>query len=361
MRAFMDAKTFSDALGKVSKALKKSTVPVLEGVLVRFENGYCTLTGTDFTTWLTVKFPARGEAFAFVFQKPLAVVKACRYFEGEMALEICEDQLKYPNVTLACGRRTGTFDAFPEKDYPELPKQGETIPFTANANALLKRIERVKYAVRETKGFSYRADQTCVQFCGNDVFCLDGCRAACDKDAALTFPKPFLAWGDSLSHLKLMGSRDATVLVGEKHIWFCSDAVTLCCQKEGVNTFRLEDAVPTSFQEEFYVSPKAFLRELDYLEGFQPKCKSAVRFCGGRMTLRDIPERCFTTAEIEGVSEIAFGFDLRFMRDALKQFGGEKRVKIKISGANTPIIVEAEGRGDFAMVLPVRLYETKAA
>lgn len=49
------------------------------------------------------------------------------------------------------------------------------------------------------------------------------------------------------------------------------------------------------------------------------------------------------------------------MLDALKQFRKEPEVQIKLSGVYTPIVVDAEGRGDFALVLPVRLREEKAA
>ena len=227
---------------------------------------------------------------------------------------------------------------------------------------MLKRIERVKYAVREPQSDSYRADQTCVQFSGNDVFCLDGYRAACDMDPALTFPRPFMTWGKSLSCLKLMGSADVTVHIGIHDIWLVSDTVTICCLNEGVNTFRLMDAVPRRFLEEFYVSPREFLRELDYLEGFQPKKhRYTVRLHGGRLDLDKAESKCSTSVKIEGESVIVVGFDQRFMKDALNQFKDEPRVRMKLSGGISPIILEAEGRNDFAIVLPVRLHDRMAA
>ena len=58
--------------------------------------------------------------------------------------------------------------------------------------------------------------------------------------------------------------------------------------------------------------------------------------------------------EIEGESELAVGFDQRYMKDALTQFKGEPRVRVKLTSGGGPIIIEAEGRNDFAMVLPVR-------
>lgn len=361
MRAIVDAEAFSEALNSVSKLLPKSTLPILECVLIRFEKGRCALTASNLDTWLTLELPAQGDDFSLALRKPLTAVKACRYFEGKLTLELLEDDPKYPEAVFACGLRSGRFDAYPAEEYPAVPNQEAMVSFTANAAVLLKRIERVKYAVREPQGYSYRADQTCVQFSRTDVFCVDGCRAACDTDPALTFPRPFMTWGKSLACLKLMGDTDVTVYVGVHHIWLVSDAVTICCPNEGVDTFRLMDAVPKRFIEEFHVSPRDFLRELDYLDGFQPKSKSPVRFCGGKMALKNVEDRCSTAVKIEGENATPFGFDPRFMRDALRQFGGEKRVKVKLSGEIGPIILEAEGRNDFAMVLPVKLHETRAA
>lgn len=203
MRAMVDAKAFSEALNHVSKVIRKSSIPVLEGVLIRFENGRCTLTGTDFTTWLTVSLPSQGDDFSFVLHKPSAAVKACQYFNDELAIETHETRSESPKAVFSCGRRSGEFDILPAKAYPERPEQKEGVSFTADAAVLLKRIDRVKYAVRKPAGSSYRADQTYVQFSGNDVSCVDGWRAACDTAPALRFPKPFLTWGDSLSFLKL--------------------------------------------------------------------------------------------------------------------------------------------------------------
>ena len=188
MRATVDAKAFSEALNHVGRVPRQSTIPVLAGVLVRFENGRCSITGTDFTTWLTITRPAVGDDFTFLLDNPSDASKACRFFDGKLTLELHGKNPKYPSVTLSCGHRSGTFNAFPEEDYPEQPKLEAGASFTASAAALLKRIERVKYAVRVPEGSSDSPQRTCVQFSGNDVFCLDGYRAACDTDSALSFP-----------------------------------------------------------------------------------------------------------------------------------------------------------------------------
>ena len=53
-----------------------------------------------------------------------------------------------------------------------------------------------------------------------------------------------------------------------------------------------------------------------------------------------------------------FGFSLDYMTDAMEQFKKEPSVAMKVStGSLGPIIIEAQGRGDRALVMPVRLGE----
>ncbi len=314
MRAIVDAKAFSTALSQVEKVLQKSSIPALEGILVHFSGDSCSLTGTDLTTWLRKKLPARGDDFSFVIRKPGIALKACRYFDGELTLELVDGRAMHPKMVLSCGRRSGEFDTLPAKEHPGLPNQGEGVSFQANAASLLKRVERVKYAVRVPRDYSFRADQTCVQFCGNDVFCLDRWRMACDTDTSISVPRPFMTWGKSLAYLKLMGNSEAQVRVDERSIWFSTDTVVLCCRNEGAATFPLAAAVPKTFQEEFYVNTAQFARELAYLKGFiQPKQQRYVRFCGGEMMASDGSNRCATSVQIDGHSELTVGFSLHFM------------------------------------------------
>ena len=50
MKSTVDAKAFSAALDKVSKVLRKSDVPIIEQIYVRFEGDRCICTATDLIT-----------------------------------------------------------------------------------------------------------------------------------------------------------------------------------------------------------------------------------------------------------------------------------------------------------------------
>ena len=64
---------------------------------------------------------------------------------------------------------------------------------------------------------------------------------------------------------------------------------------------------------------------------------------------------------MDGRSEMEIGLNLHHMTDALRQFKGESQVRMKLTTSISPILLEAEGRNDYALVLPVQLKHVPAA
>ncbi len=365
MKASVDAKTFSAALDKASAVLKRAMVPVLETVSLRFGDGKCVMTATDLSTWLSVEIPAQGDAFECAFLRNKEAAKACRFFEGQLSVEITDSEdgrHKQRQIILSCGSRTAEFEGLPPDEDLFVPPTDEVkASFSVDAAALLKRVDRVKYAAIKCANPS-RPEFACVQFEKNVVLALDGLRAAYDIDPSLTFPRPFLVTADALTHLKLFGGSPVQAHIGVRFTQFVGEGISLCCSNEGVEAFQLDKAIPKEFRDEIYVRPKEFLRELDYLKSLlHSKEKPFIRFRGGELSLDAVSRQGQTSVPIEGKSTIEFGFDLNFMAEALKRFEGEAQVKIKVAGQSSPLILEAEGRNDHALVLPVRLRQDRAA
>lgn len=355
--AVVDAKTFSNALEQTSKVLRKMSIPILSEVSVRFSGGACTLTGTDMETWLISNVPADGDDFSFVFRRTKEVERASRLFEGELSLELCgagEGKERVLTLCMRCGDRAVEFEVMDAEDYPECAPFEAGDSFTVNAADLLRRIGRVGYAARRPN-LNDRQDLCSIQFSGNHVLALDGLRLACDTDQSLRFPKPFMAYGESLAHLKLFGEKEVRVELGTHRGRITDGTSTVDFRLTGVNVYPVESSVPKG-GEEFYVSPKKFLCELKYLKEFTANShKPYIRFSNGELFMPTVTGKCRTSVEISGQSEITFAFDLHKMTDALRQFQTEPAVKLKVHSATMPFIIEADGRSDFALVCPVRL------
>ncbi len=359
-RAILDAKTFSEGLDMVSHVLKKSVIPQLSEVMVSIHNGRCTLTATDMETWLLHEVPADGDDLSFVFRRTKDVAKACRLFDGTLELELNdsgEGSKRQLSLQMRCGNRAGEFDALDPDGYPAYASFDVEDTFTMNAKALMDRIGRVEYAASKPCT-NARPTSVSVQLSGNHVYALDGRHMSCDTDMDFSFPVAFMANAGSLAHLKLFGDREIQIELGERRGRFTDHTTTLDFRLNGKEFFNVDAAIPQGSKEEFYVSPKEFLRELKYLKEFTvgERCPY-VRFFGGEMVMPLNNGKYRTSVVITGSNEIMFAFDLSLMLDALQQFKDESQVKLKVTSAVSPFILEAEGRNDFALVCPTKLSE----
>lgn len=356
MRASVDAKAFSDALSKTALVLRKLAIPVLSETTVRFSNGRCILTATDVSTWITVELPADGDDFSFTFSQTKKVVRVCRGFEGRLTLEWMEnivDKDKCGLVRLSCGSRTGEFDAYSVDISPNPPKVDSDVSFQANAAHLLERITKVAYATIKPEQCE-RERSACVEFSGSQVFALDGYRAAWDNGES-DFPQPFLVHAAPLRCLKAFGNCQVDLRLSKSRLSVTDGTMTIIFHTVDSKPFHLERALPKKYLEEFSVSPKEFLAELRYLKDIIPKTRTPYVYLRRNELLMPVNGKIYGTAiTISRTGDTTVGLNLHYLHDALMQFRTEKRVTVKISGLHSPIVIEAEGRSDCAMVLPVR-------
>ena len=362
-KAVVDAGAFSDALAQVSKVRMKASAslpPLLSEVMVRFSGGRCILTATDFHTWLIKECPAQGDDFSFVFQRTKDLVKASHYFRGDMTVELHdtgETQDRRLELCICCGGRTGQFEAYASDDYPTYTAPEAEVTYSINAAKLLKRVERVCYAAPKPDANTRPSTQG-VQFVGHHVFALDGQRLACDTDSDFEFPKPFMANGASLSHLKLFGDQEVKITHWKSRIQITDESTILDLHMPCSDFYHLASAIPKTANESFMVSPSDFLRELKYLKQFVSKERHPyVRFSGSELVMPAAAGKYRTNVAVTGEHSITFAFDLHKMIDAMLQFKDEPAVQVKVNSPVAPIVISAERRSDFALICPVRLTE----
>lgn len=356
MRATVDTGAFLTALKKVRQILRKSSFPVLEGVHIRFENGRCVLTGTNMDTWIMAGLPTNGNDFSFVLSHTDAVEEICRYFAGDLTLEVVEagdEKHRRLVAALSCGARVAEFDAYLSEDYPDTPSVNGEASFSVNAAKLLERVEKVSYAAQKPSQET-PAIKSCVQFTGNRVYALDGARAAWD-DGTEAVPQPFLLLAESLRYLRVFGNTQVKFTFSTPRLSVTDGSTTIIYRMVESQPYNLERAIPQKYTETFSVCPQAFLSELRYLKAAASKTRTPYVYLRGKELLMPVSGRKFKTVlNIERSGSTEIEFNLNYMADALKPFAKQKYVTVKISGPHTPIVIEAEGRSDHAMVLPLR-------
>ena len=357
MRSSVDAAAFYKAMTALMEVTSKSSIEVLREIKVEFTADHCTLSATNFNTWLSVTIPASGDDFAFVFWNSAGVQKVCRYFTGQLELEL-SGQRKSQIITMRCGDKGGKFPVYEAEECPTWPEFRVRQTYAANAAKILACVKQVKYAVdlRNTRPVYHG-----VLFQGRHIWSVEGHRAACCDDGGLDVEKPFLVGVPALDQLKAFGDADMQINVADNWVLFQNEHVRLLAKRiQNVTPITYESVVPQKWNEEFCFHRKDFVQALKYLLACIGKTdKPYVRFENGLLTLRARDCLYKAAVSISAESSIIFGFDARFMLDALTQFEKQELVTMRLTSPLGAISLVADSSS--AIVLPVRLREEQIA
>ena len=357
MRSSVDAAAFYKAMTALIDIPAKSPVKVLQEIKVEFTADHCTLSATDFGTWLSVTIPASGDDFAFVFWNSAGVQKVCRYFTGQLELEL-SGQRKSQIITMRCGDKGGKFPVYEAEECPTWPEFEAKQSYTANAANILKCVKQVKYAVDLR---STRPEYQGVLFQSKHIWAVEGHRAGCCDDGGLDVEPSFVVGVPELEQLKAFGNADIQISVADNWVLFQNEHVRLLAKRIlNVTPMTYESVVPQKWNEEFCFHRKDFVQALKYLLACMEKNeKPYVRFHNGNLSLHANGCLCKAEVPISTESSIVIGFDARFMLDALTQFEKQETVTMRLTGSLGAILLIAGNSS--AIVLPIRLREEQKA
>lgn len=357
MRSSVDAAAFYKAMTALMDVPAKSPVKVLQEIKVKFTAERCTLSATNFNTWLSVTIPASGDSFDFVFQNSASIQKVCRHYDGTLELELFR-RGDEPFLTMRSGSKGGEFPVYDTLDCPAWPEFEAEQTYTANAAKILACVKQVKYAVDLR---STRPEYQGVLFQNKHIWAVEGHRAACCDDGGLSIEKPFTVAVPALEHLKVFGNTDIQIDVNERCVTFRNEWIRLTAHcVSNASLLSYEEIIPQNWKEEVRFHQKDFVQALKYLRACAGKSSKAyVRFDSGILTLRTA-ECCYkAVVPIDPESSIIFGFDIRYMLDALTQFEKQDLVTMRLTSPLGAISLIASNSS--AIVLPVRLKEEQKA
>ena len=357
MRSSVDATAFYKAMTALMEVTSKSSIEVLREIKAEFTGDQCVLSATDLDTWMSVTITAVGDSFDFVFRNSANIQKVCRHYDGALELEL-QQRGDESFLTMRSSGKGGEFPVYDTKDCPAWPEFRVRQTYTANAAKILACVKQVKYAVdpRNT-----RPEYHGVLFQGRHIWSVEGHRAACCDDGGLSIEKPFTVAVPALEQLKVFGAADIQISVADNWVLFQNEHVRLLAKRIlNVTPITYESVVPQKWNEEFCFHRKDFVQALKYLLACVGKAdKPYVRFDNGALTLRT--KECLYKAavSISAESNIIFGFDARFMLDALTQFEKQDMVTMRLTSPLGAILLVAGNSS--AIVLPVRLKEEQKA
>ena len=357
MRSSVDAAAFYKAMTALLDIPAKSSIRALREIKVTFDANQCVLSATDLNTWMSVTLPASGDSFDFVFRNSASIQKVCRHFDGTLELEL-QQRGDESFLSMRSGSKGGEFPVYDTKDCPVWPEFEVKQTYTANAAKILSCVKQVKYAVNPRGS---RLEYQGVLFQNKHIWAVEGHRAGCCDDGGLDVEPSFVVGVPELEQLKAFGSTEIQIDVAEDWVLFRNEHVRLLAKRiPNDQPLTYERVVPQNWNEEFSFHRKDFVQALKYLLACVGKAdKPYVRFENGLLTLRAKDCLYKAAVSISAESSIIFGFDARFMLDALTQFEKQDLVTMRLTSPLGAILLIAGNSS--AIVLPVRLKEEQKA
>ncbi|MEG1994198.1 MAG: DNA polymerase III subunit beta [Oscillospiraceae bacterium] len=353
-----------NAVSNVLRAVStKSTIPALEGILLKAQNDTLNLIGYDLELGIQTQIPAN-------IQKEGEIVISAKIF-FDMIRRISNDEISIKCdekglIQIRGGVTEYTILGTPATEYPELPQITESTDIEINQITLRSQIEQVLFAIATTDS---KPVHTGALFDIKDnsltLVSVDGYRLAMRKEPIETAENlSFIVPGKTLSEVsKLLNDQEKNVIIKltKKHILFSVDNYVVVSRLLEGDFLDYNSAIPKETTTTVIVSTKEFIDSIErtsLLISDRLRSPLKIDFLENMIKLS-----CNTnlgkaydefSCEIDG-SSVEMGFNNKYILDALRACDCDK-VMLKINGALSPMkVVPTEGESFLFLVLPVRL------
>lgn len=354
----------NEAVTNVQRAVStKSTIPALEGILIKAIGNIITLCGYDLEIGITTTLDADvRENGSVVLSARLFSDIIRRMPEDTITIETDEKLIVY----ISSGKVDYKIIGISDEEYPELPSVNGSDNLTINGDTLRSMIRQTIYAVSEKdikpahKGSLFEIGNGNIK-----IISVDGYRLAIRTERIdYNDEKSFIVPGKSLSEVtKLITdeTEDVQITVGDRHIVFQIDNYSIITRLIEGEFMNYKAALPKTHSTEMKVNTRQFINSIERMSLLlTEKLKSPIR-CKIEDGL--IKTSCNTSlgqaydefpADING-EDIEIGFDNKYLLDALRNSETDE-VKMQLSSPLSPIVLmPSEGDSFLFLVLPVRL------
>ena len=381
-----DRQQLVEAVSNVQRAVSsKSSVPALEGILLKAEREEMTLCGFDLELGMTTRLPARIEESGSVILGARLFSDIIRRLPGDLVKLTVDEK----NVTtIESGASEFSIAGMGAEEYPELPSVSGAGEFSVQNDLLKGMIRQTIFAVADSDAKPIHTG-TLFELSGGRLrlVSVDGYRLAIREEILTSSGKPsavprlrlmrgkdapagsseemsFVVPGKTLTEvMKLLPEDDGTVgiQVGRRHILFTIGSYTVISRLLEGEFLDYRSAIPSACQTEVKVNTREFINSVERVSLLiTDRLKSPVRCVFGEDSIH---LSCSTaigrandqfSASIQGAG-LEMGFNNRYLLDALRNTEGDE-VRIQLNGPLSPMkIMPPEGDSYLFLVLPVRL------
>lgn len=353
-----------EAVSNVQRTVStKSSIPALEGILLRAAGTQLTLCGYDLELGMTTSIEAS-------CTEEGAVVLSARLF-GDIVRRLPGDTVQIAvddkNITsIESGASEFSIVGIPADEYPDLPSISDQSSVTLSQPLLKSMIRQTIFAVAESDAKPIHTG-TLFEIGGGKIrlISVDGYRLAIREENAVCEEElSFVVPGKTLGEVSKLLHEDDSMLelrVGRRHIQFLIGDYCVTSRLLEGEFLDYRAALPKDKKTEVTVSTRTLIDSVERVSLLiTDRLKSPVRCVFNEDTVKLL---CSTTmgrandqieAKITG-DPLEIGFNNKYLLDALRAAECDE-VRLELGGPISPMLVlPKEGDSFSFLVLPVRL------
>ena len=364
MKIICDAALLNEACQNVQRAVSgKTTIPAIEGILLKALGSELMLTGYDLEMGITTAIPCQVKEQGAIILNAKLLCDIVRKIPGEtVAIESDERML----TTIQGGEASYSLIGIDGNEFPELPTVSGGYPVVVNQGLLKNMIRQTIFsvAVKDSKivhtGVKFEISANLFR-----LVAVDGSRLAMRTETVdytgeeLSFIVPAKTLNEVT---KLLSEEEETVAlaVGKRHIIFEIGNYTIISRLLDGDFLNYKNAIPTTFTTTAYINVDEMISSIDRASLIiTDKFISPVRFIFDENLVRLSSVTALGTAsdsfpcQLEG-QKVEIGFNNRLLTEALRACDTDE-VKIELNGGFAPIVIlPKEGESFLFLILPMR-------
>ncbi|MBR4973411.1 MAG: DNA polymerase III subunit beta [Clostridia bacterium] len=354
-----------DAVSKLQRVVgSKTSMPVLEGILISAEQGKITLVSYNLEMGMKKEIYAKCDEPGDIVINARLLADILRRMNG---LEVKITAGEKLNCNIKSGEATFDIMGMAATDFPEMPSvaDGETI--SVDGKILCENVKGVIFAAAQNEGA--RPILTGLNFNFSDgvmrLVAIDGYRLAIRKQKVnLNREISFTATSKSIAEvIKLIDeeTENVEINVGERLLSFNINGYTFISRLIEGEFVNFEKTLPCEIKQRVVLNTRELIDTIERVsllisESFSTPVRCYFNELNVVFTCATSMGRATETFNIELEGEnFEIGLNSRYLLDALKACETEK-IRILFNGPNTGVLIEPCDSDEFKyMIMPMRL------
>lgn len=356
---------FLDAVSKLQRVVgSKTSMPVLEGILISAEQGKVTLISYNLEMGMKKEIYAKCDEAGDIVLNARLLADILRRMNG-IQVEISADSKL--NCNIKCGEATFDIMGMAANDFPEMPSLADSNSISVDGKVLSNMVKGTIFAAAQTEGARPILTGLNISVSSGEIqlVAIDGYRLAIRKqkiniDRELNFTLTARAIGEVV---KLISeeTEKVDIIVGERLISFYIDGylfISRLLEGEFVN---YRKTIPDEHKQSVTVSTRELINTIERVsllisESFSTPVRCYFNELNVVFTCATSMGRATETfnTKLEGES-FEIGLNSRYLLEALRAIEDEN-IKILFNGPNAGVLISPIEGDEFTyMIMPMRL------